>query len=160
MSAVRFLFPKVRLAELIRSPGGLSVADALRRAEAGLEEIRPTCLADLAALLDMAEASSARLGETFDDAALADLYAITVRAIGAGRVCGAPGVDEAATSLCDLLDHLRNSGRCDREAVAVHVRAWRLLMNPDLPPDGAERVLEGLRKVSARYAARGTPDPA
>jgi hypothetical protein len=153
MSSVRFVFPKVRLAEILKAPGGLTVAEALERAEANLEEIKPTCIAELAALLEYAEAAFERLAPDVDDAGLADLYAIAVRGIGAGAVCGAPGVDDALTSLCDLIDHLRTTGHYDRPAVGVHVRAWRLLMNPDLPLAGAQPVLDGLRKVSARYAA-------
>lgn len=152
MSTVRFVFPKVRLAEILKSPGGLSVADALERAQANLETLKPTCLAEQMALLEYAEAAFDQLGPTFDDAALADLYTIAVRGIGTGAVCGAPAVDEALNSLCDLVDHLRTSGQYDRDAVGVHVRAWRLLLNPDLPPEGAQPVLQGLRKVSARYA--------
>lgn len=152
MSTVRFVFPKVRLAEILKTPGGLSVADALARAQAGLETLKPTCLAEQMALLEYAEAAFDHLGPAFDDAALADLYAVAVRGIGTGAVCGAPAVDEALNSLCDLIDHLRTSGQYDRDAVGVHVRAWRLLLNPDLPPEGAQPVLQGLRKVSARYA--------
>lgn len=157
MSTVRFVFPKVRLTEILKTPGGLTVAEALERAQTNLEEIRPTCIADLTALLEYAEAGLKQLPEPADDAGLADLYAIAVRGIGAGAVCGVPAVDEALTSLCDLIDHLRTRGRFDREAVAVHVRAWRLLMNPDLPDGGAEPVLDGLRKVTSRYAG---PEPA
>lgn len=153
MSTVRFVFPKVRLAELIKAPGGLTVADALQRAQANLDTLKPSCVAELLALLEFADAGFERLGPVFDDGGLADLYAIAVRGIGAGAVCGIPAVDEALTSLCDLIDHLRTTGQYDREAVGVHVRAWRLLMNPDLPEAGAQPVLEGLRKVSARYAA-------
>lgn len=153
MSTVRFVFPKVRLAEIIKTPGGLSVADALVRAQAGLETLKPTCLAEQMALLEYAEAAFDQLGASFDDVALAEIYSIAVRGIGTGAVCGAPAVDEVLNSLCDLVDHLRTSGRYDRDAVGVHVRAWRLLLNPALPPEGAEPVLEGLRKVSARYAA-------
>lgn len=156
MSTVRFMFPKVRLAEILRTPGGLTVAEALDRAQANLETIRPTCHAELMSLLELAEQSFDRLGEGFDDAGMAELYSIGVRGIGTGAVCGAPRVDEALTSLCDLLDHLRSSSRFDREAVGVHVRAWRLLMNLDLPSAGGAAVLAGLKKVSARYAG-GAP---
>jgi hypothetical protein len=81
------------------------------------------------------------------------LYSLAVKGIGAGDVCGAPAVDIALTSFCDLLDHLRTLKRYDHEAVGVHVRAWRLLMSADLPKAGAEQILDGLLKVSARYAA-------
>lgn len=152
MTTARFVFPKVRLTELLKAPGGLTVADALARAQANLETLKPTCLAEQIALLEYAEAALDRLGATFDDAALAELYAIAVRGIGTGSVCGAPAVDEALNSLCDLVDHFRNNGQYDRDAIGVHVRAWRLLLNPDLPVEGAQPVLAGLRKVAARYA--------
>jgi len=63
-----------------------------------------------------------------------------------------PPVDIALTSFCDLLDHLRTLKRYDHDAVGVHVRAWRLLMSAELPKAGAEAILEGLLKVSRRYA--------
>lgn len=151
MTTARFVFPKIRLTELLKAPGGLTVAEALEGADANLQTLKPTCLAEQVALLELAEAAFERLGDTFDDAGLAGLYAIAVRGIGTGGVCGAPAVDPALDSFCDLLDHLRTSGQYDREAIGVHVRAWRLLLGPDLPAEGAEPVLDGLRKVSARY---------
>jgi hypothetical protein len=153
MSSVRFVFPKVRLAEIIKTPGGLSVAEALERAQANLDTLKPSCIAELTALLEFAEAAMDRLDDAFDEGGLADLYAIAVRGIGAGAVCGLPAVDEALGSLCDLIDHLRTGGAYDRAALGVHVQSWRLLMNPDLPPVAARPMLDGLRKVSARYAA-------
>lgn len=152
MSSVRFVFPKPRLAQLLKTPGGLPVAEALERAQTNLEEIRPTCNAELQALLELAEVGFEALSATFDDAGMERIYAVAVRGVGGGQVCGMPGVDVALTSLCDLLDHLRTHRRYDREAIGVHVRAWRLLMTLDLPPEGQNAVLDGLRQVSRRYA--------
>ncbi|WP_411287347.1 hypothetical protein [Phenylobacterium sp.] len=152
MSSVRLVIPKNRLAQILRMPGGLPVAEALEQAQANLATIKPTCLAELQALLELADACFARLEDGFDDANMAELYAISVRGIGAAAVCGVPTVDDALTSFCDLLDHLRTNQRYDRAAIGVHVRAWRLLMSPDLPQAGQDAILAGLRKVSARYA--------
>jgi hypothetical protein len=153
MSSVRFVFPKHRLAELLATPGGLPVVEALDQARANLETIKPMCRAELLALLDLAEAAYGGLGEAFDDAGMADLYGLAVRGVGAGSVCGAPAVDDALTSLCELLDHLRSRQLYDRAAIGVNMRAWRLLVTLDLPASGSEPILEGLRKVSARYRA-------
>lgn len=153
MTSVRFVFPKPRLNELLRSPGGLPVAEALERAQANLETIKPTCTAELMALLELCEAAYWNLKDEYDEPAVTELYSLAVKGIGAGEVCGLPPVDVALTSFCDLLDHLRTLKRYDHDAVGVHVRAWRLLMTSDLPEAGARQILDGLLKVSGRYAA-------
>jgi len=153
MTSVRFVFPKPRLNELLRTPGGLPVAEALERAQANLEAIKPTCTAELLALLELCEAAYWALKSDYDEPAVTELYSLAAKGIGAGEVCGAPAVDVALTSFCDLLDHLRTLKRYDHDAVGVHVRAWRLLMTAELPKAGAEQVLDGLFKVSRRYAA-------
>ena len=149
MSNARFVFPKLKLEKLIREPGGLAVADALAQAHANLEAIKPQCREELLVLLEQAEA----VYEAGGAAVLPELYAIAVRGIGAGEVCGAPDVDGALSSLCDLIDHLQTAEATDREALGVHVRSWRLLMDPQLPKPGATAILDGLRKVSERFAA-------
>jgi hypothetical protein len=92
------------------------------------------------------------LGDEFDDAGLEKVYAIAVRGIGGGRICGAPAVDTALISLCDLIDHLRTTKRYDRKAIGVHVSSWRLLMGAGLPEAGTAAILDGLRRVNLRYA--------
>jgi hypothetical protein len=150
--SVRFVVPKLRLAKLLRMPGGLPVVEAVEAAERNLQVIRPTCQVELMALLELCEQGFATLGAEFDDAGLKTIYAIAVRGIGGGQVCGLPGVDTCLISLCDLIDHLRTTRRYDRKAVGVHVSSWRLLMGADLPKAGATAVLDGLRKVNLRYA--------
>jgi hypothetical protein len=152
MSGVRIVFPKLRLSEIINQPGGPTVAEALARADANLEIIRPACLADLMQLLETCEGLCTDLGDTFDDAKLAGIYAVAVKGVGAGAVCARPGVDEALGSFCDLLDNLRTAELWDREAIEVHVRAWRLLASHAMPPEAGAPVLAGLRKVTAQYA--------
>jgi hypothetical protein len=152
MSTARFTVPKPRLAALLRTPGGLPVEEALAAAAANLQTLKPQCISELMEQLEAAEAIYARLGPGFDDAGLGELYETAVHAIGLGDVCGAGSVDVALHSLCDLLDNLRMLMRYDAEAVGVHLRAWRLLISTELPPEGAQAVLGGLNKVSALYA--------
>lgn len=151
MSTARFTVPKQRLAELMRKPGGLPAEEALKLAEQNLDELRAPCVTELQTLLDAGEATFARLGADFDDAGVAELYETAVKGIGLGEVSGKASVDKALNSFCDLLDHLRTHQRYDREAVGVHLRAWRLLMSADLPAEGCQAVLSGLHKVSALY---------
>lgn len=156
MSTARFTVPKQRLAQLLRTPGGLPAEEALKAAQANLQELRAPCLTELQELLEAGDAIFARIGADYDDAGLADLYETAVKGIGLGEVSGVANVDVALNSFCDLLDHLRTHQRYDREAVGVHLRAWRLLMNAELPEEGARAVLLGLHKVSALYNAPKT----
>ena len=153
MSTARFTVPKQRLAQQLRTPGGLPVSEAIAAAAANLAELKPECIAELQRRLEAAEAVFARPGSEFDDAQIGALYETAVGGIGLGEVCGAGSVDVALHSLCDLLDHLRTSKKYDAEAVGVHLRAWRLLITTELPPQGAQAVLAGLHKVSALYSA-------
>ena len=68
MSGVRFVFPKPRLAEILRMPGGLPVVEALERAQGNLETLKPSCLAELQARV------RALLRRTNNNAAAADSF--------------------------------------------------------------------------------------
>jgi hypothetical protein len=163
MSSVQIVFPKLRLATQLRVPGGKPVCEAIEAAERNLAQLAPECLEELRALLAQAEACLAGLPSTFEDAPLRNLYAVAARAVGLGKVAGAAAADTALISLCDLLDHLLASQRMDVNSVAVHVRALRLLVGDagkTLDEAGATAVMEGLKKVSARYAgASGSVQP-
>jgi len=157
MTTARFTVPKLRLTQQLKTPGGLPVAEAIAAAEANLAELKPMCIGELQQLLEAAEKTFSRLGPAYDEAGVVELYQTAVRGVGLGDVCGAGSVDVALHSLCDLLDHLQTHQRYDAEAVGVHLRAWRLLISTELPPEGAQAVLAGLNKVSAKYGGPKEP---
>jgi len=152
--SVTITYPKMKLAAQLREAGGQTVADSLAAADTNLEALRPTCLDELRSAVAAAAAAFQRLPDAFDAEALKELYGIAARAVGIGVVSGAPGADVALVSLCDLLDRLANSGRRDREAIGVHVQTLQLLawQGDVLDAAATQRLLDGLRKVSARYA--------
>ena len=152
--SVKIHTPPVRLAKLLRTPGGLPVAEAVQRAGAGLLSLRQDCLAELKAMLEVAEAVAGRAGDGFDAEVLAELYAVVSKPIGVLSVCGLTSMDTALISLSDLLDYLKGQQRWDANAVAVHLRALRLLLHTEGAADaaGTQAILAGLRKVSQRYA--------
>jgi hypothetical protein len=157
MSSVRFVFPKLKLTGQLKEAGGLPVVEALEAAQANLEAIRPECLGALQALTEEAVACLQRFPSTFSLEPLKELYAIASRGVGVGAVGGSPAADTALVSLCDLLDHLRTTGRWDREAVAVHVKTLQLLVHgvgQNMDAATADAILSGLRKVTALYAAK------
>ncbi|MDP1618237.1 hypothetical protein [Phenylobacterium sp.] len=157
MSSVRIHRPKYALASMLRKPGGLTVADAVEKAEANLDGLQAEAWPQLDAGLAQVEAIFRRYGETFEDALLAEHYEAAVRLIGLPSLCGLDALENAAHSLCDLLDRLRTTGKLDRDGVGVHIQALRLLRNlPAESGDVAEPVLDGLRRVRERHAILST----
>jgi hypothetical protein len=157
MSNVRIVFPKHRLAEQLKTPGGPPAAEALKAAAANLAQLAPECLEELEALVAQAEACLARFPATFQEEPLRELYAMASRGVGMGKVAGAAAADVALISLCDVLDYLIATAAWDLNPVTVHVRALRLLVGAGgkaLDANSAEVVMAGLQKVSARYAQR------
>lgn len=152
MSTARFTVPKLNLTQLLKTPGGLPAQEAVAAAQANLVSLKPVCMSELHTLLEAAEKVFGGLSG-YDEAGVISLYETSVKGIGLGDVCGAGSVDVALHSLCDLLDHFRTHQRYDAEAVGVHLRAWRLLISTEIPPEGAQAVLGGLNRVSAKYSA-------
>lgn len=162
MSAVKIHVPVVRLAKLLRTPGGTPVADAVKRAGVGLESLRAECLDELRVTLDQAELCSNRANGEYDPEVAAELYAIASAAIGVPTACGLAPIDTALISLADLTDYLKSQQKWDANAVAVHLRAFRLLLHTESGKDsaGTKAILEGLLRVSQRYARSEPPSAA
>lgn len=99
-------------------------------------------------VLTLAEALIGAMGDGFDPDALDALRTV------AGSFSGAPNSAPGAVtaSLTDLIGALLRSGRGDREALAVHVRAWRLMLTAAPGPAGEAALLEGLAAVRGLYA--------
>jgi len=152
--AVSIHVPEVRLAKLIRTPGGKPVADAMRDAHKGLEGIQADCLGELSQILEKCEKIVARAGGAFHEAVVGELYALTSSTIGVATACNLKPIDTMLVSLADLLDHMKEQRSWEANAVAVHLRAFRLLLKTEAARDGAgtQAILEGLRKVSQRFA--------
>lgn len=103
---------------------------------------------DAMALLEEAEACLATLGEAFDEQALTALRGIVSKYQDAA---GDP-IGETTASLSTLLSRLLRAGACDRQAIGVHMRAWRLLLTDPPDKEAAGHMLSGLRAVSDLYS--------
>lgn len=156
--AVSIHVPEVRLAKLIRTPGGKPVADAMRDANKGLESLQADCLGELTLVLDKAEAIVAQAKGAFDAQVTSDLYQLVSATIGVPTTCNLKPIDTMLVSLADLLDYLEGGRTWDVNAVAVHLRAFRLLLHTEAARDGTgtQAILEGLRRVSQRFAKPAT----
>lgn len=101
-----------------------------------------------AAVLALSEGLLAGLSQTASAADLKMLRDVVETYPDDGR----DGAGEVVASLLGLLDDLLATGQTDREALAVHVRAWRFMVSRK--PDQKERaqVMMGLQSVRELYA--------
>ena len=98
-------------------------------------------------LLASVEEQFANLGKTFD---VAGLTLLRARVAGHAELGGSIG--RLTASLYQLLDQLLESGRFDREALAVHLRAWRFLLASEPDADEVEALFAGLKAIRDHYA--------
>jgi hypothetical protein len=162
MSDAHKIKVKNHLADLMRQPGGRSVIEALRGAEARVERTKGVFLDALDRSIARMETASPLLDETPTGAAATEIYKAANDMIAMAGVVGYPALDEVAHGLCDLIDVLRVEGWSD-QAIKVHVDSMHLLRALRPEDDVArERVLDGLRKVWTRFGveSRRAPDAA
>lgn len=100
-------------------------------------------------VLALAEGLVGSLGKTFDRGGLEVLQQVAESYPDSGR----DGGGEVVASLSGLISDFLASETYDREAIAVHVRAWRFMLARK--PEKAERlrILSGLRDVRDLYEA-------
>ncbi|PXA91291.1 chemotaxis protein CheE [Caulobacter sp. D4A] len=149
---VRKFRPPNRLAAMIKDRGGILAKDAVAAAEANVETLRDSSLAALDEALEAIEArfgptAAGRAGEDFET-----LYTLTLKIIDVAGFAADAGVDEAAVSLCALVDNCAEAGAWRWDAVDVHLSALRLLRNvgASLPAEHRRGMLDGLHKVAQR----------
>lgn len=102
-----------------------------------------------AEVLALAEGLFSSLGKTYDRGDLEVLKTVAESYPDVGQ----DGAGDVVESLKGLIDDFIAFGTYDKQAIAVHVRAWRFMVSRR--PDKAERlrVLSGLRDVREHYAA-------
>lgn len=98
-------------------------------------------------LLAAAEGQLDELGKTFDAHEITALRTL----ISSYPDMGAPGAGEVVASLFMLLGRFLASGCCDREAILVHLRAWRLMLAAHPEADDQARLMAGLKAIRDLY---------
>jgi chemotaxis protein histidine kinase CheA len=145
---VRTYRPVVRLAKLMNEPGGVTMAQALERADKALESTRGDCLAEIDKKIEEVVALAAAGLDA------ANLAAIRQRAGEIFGEAGAAGLSELSAA-AQSLSRLLTAGRGSNAAITVHVDAVRALRRPELAGNMQARaeVLRQLRKVVDRFQA-------
>lgn len=138
-------------AKLVRRPGGLSMDEAVRAADANLLSIRGRLVAEVGATLERMQALGVALQDGPDGRALDELYALSNSVIGVAGASGLPALGQICFGLCELIDRLQTSGAWNGQAVRVHLDSLKAL-RPGAAATEADReaVVAALRQVVAR----------
>lgn len=152
MSDVRIFAVQNKLAEVVRTPGGQLVSDAVKTAEARVEAQRPVTLASLVEKAELLAAVAAEGRGSSDPAVFGRIYDIANAMFGLAGAFGLTPLAQASLSLCDLSDGFRCGDAPSWPAIDVHVDGIRLLatLGEKAGAAGAESILDGLRRVRAR----------
>ena len=140
--------PVNRLAALIRTPGGISVAEALQAAQDNLKSVEGECLDAMDEKLAQIAALVARCKDDPSEKDLQSLYGFGNDVLEVAGVFDMTPLSEAAFSLCDLIDRFKTHGRFSYPALMVHLQALQALrVMAGTPDPSATAMLDGLRKV-------------
>ena len=93
--------------------------------------------------VEAAETAFAGLEHGFDPVGLNALRT----SVSAYPDTGMPGAGEVAASLFMLLERLIADKRMDRDALGVHLRAWRLLLSTEPGAEAAQVLIQGLKAI-------------
>jgi hypothetical protein len=161
VTAVRKLRLKSRLSALIRRPGGMTAFQAAKKAEAGLDELRPMCLAGLDEALAEIYAKFGSKAPDRDNADMAELYMCGLKLIDCAIGLPNSDIDAAARALCQLADLCEEAGMRDWVAVDVHIGVLRLLRatGGSMTQEQRDEVIQSLSAVTRkRLGAGAIPD--
>jgi hypothetical protein len=139
-----------RLASTLVQRGGMSAVEAVRSAEATVEDLREPSLAQIDASLQEIYGLGEQMAAGVDEAGLARMYDCANRVLAMGGVFGLGDLGKAAYSLCELVSRFQRLERFNAAMIRVHLDGLKLLRHPDAHPAKArEQVLAGLHQVAA-----------
>jgi hypothetical protein len=142
---------KNRLAEVMKRPGGRSLAELAHGADRRVAAIREDCLKSLGGQIERMRARASEGRDGADPTALDDIYAAANEIFAVAAVFELKHLSEAAYEFCDLADHFRETGAPIWPAIEVYVDGLNLLLTGSSETVAASVVLTGLRRVRARF---------
>ena len=136
----------------MQKPSGVRANEAIKRADANLDQVRATSLAAVDGHLDQLEHVTKDGGAHPSDDVKLRIYTHSNNIHAVAGVCGLGELSQAALSLCDLVDTFRTLGRWNMAAVEVHLIACRILRQGRTDVDHSS-VVENLQGLTEHAAA-------
>lgn len=150
MTEARIVKYRTNLQRKMSAPGGSTLAEAVRKAEAGVEARRG---AAMQAINDAVTALEAACVERRPDGGPA-VYELAAGVVDMAGFYDTGPFHTAAFSLCEIAARMNETGRWDWPSTQVHVRALRLILQDDFQEnEGTRAVLDGLEALCRRTAA-------
>jgi len=147
MAAARTFKYVNRLAKALTKHSGLTMTEAVGRADERLVELRETTLNEIDRTVLQIQALAQDI-KRLDDPRVQDIYGAANRIIAMAGVFEKTELGEAAYSLCELITRFRATNRWSAAMVAVHVDALQVMRQvQDHDPAHCTALKMGLRKV-------------
>lgn len=153
----RIFFVETHFHEMARRPGGVPREQAIERAEAEIDEIKPEFvdwldgeLKDFSKLITDARTGQADPGWV----SVANFRCRQLR--DTGTTMGFELLSFVADSLCELLDSIAAGGECNMDSIMCHVDALMLSRQEGyrhLQPEQVPDLTRGLRRVARSKGA-------
>lgn len=158
MSSVSYIRRPNRLGKLISAPGGRKLSEAVAKAEANLEVLRPGMMNEVDGALERLRDAAARN----DIAARSDVYNCATAIVSFAGLCGMKRLGEVAYNLCELSDRYIEAGVWNAAAIGAHIQTMGVLRMANLPEDSpeAEAVMEGLKTLVRRAEEKAAAEAA
>lgn len=158
MSEAKKFKVETRLSSHAFRPGGMTVADALRRADAALEVMRGPCVETIDESLAEIEARYGASAAGREAQPFGDLYKLGSKIIDASIFFTGADLDKAARALCQLTALCEAQKAWDWVAIDLHLDALRMLRTFGQSIGARERqdVIKGLHQVTRKRV--GDPD--
>lgn len=158
MSEARKFKVETRLAMHAFRPGGMTVADALRRADAALEVMRNPCIETIDASIAEIEQRYGPAAVGREEQSFADLYSLSSKIIDASVFLPGTDIDKAARALCQLTALCQAQDAWDWIALDLHIDALKMLRanGAALSEQMRSDVITGLNQVTLKRV--GDPD--
>lgn len=143
---------QTRLASLAFTAGGISIADALARADEGLDNMGEASLSGIDTALTAIESRFGPTAGGRDNASTADLYRLLCRVIDMSGALPGSDLDQAARAFCDLIDLSAEHEVWDWQTADLHTSTLRMLRTEGqaMAPAARAAVLDGLLKVTRK----------
>jgi len=152
VSEAKIFKVKTRMSQVALGRGGITAGEAIDRAEAAVELTYGAAIAQIDRLLARLEAGYGLEGKTREDADYERVYSMASQIIDISICLRDSLLDQAARSLCDLIDLSTELKVWDPQSVGVHIQVMRLLRQAgeEMKKVEREKLVDGLHKVTRK----------